>query len=198
MSISRVGFHYLTDNPEKTVEAITKAEKAAMNRPTDTAIKLLLNNSFPKGVILQYDYLVSAFPYVPNFGTSEYLCWLSFNTKKNSYAQKMGSLAVFEDESGVVSYEIEYWKASEKICEIHLDQNNFLSIDEINSLAKEMLINFFPCKPFWEYPYSHNSVENQFKYLEKLFEVPLLSPRTLEGHYKIIAESELMVIATKK
>lgn len=194
MSISRVGFHYLATEPCKTVESLKNAERAAIKSVTRASTKLFLNNDFPKGIIIQYDHLVSAFPYVPDFGTSEYLCWLTFNTKKNSYAQILGSIAVLEDTSDTVSYEIEFWKGGTKLCELCLDKDNPPSIDQMVAVGKRLFELVYPSKPFVAPPCATCDTGSMLQYFEAVLGLPLLNNENMNGKYTVVGETNFMKI----
>lgn len=90
MSVHRVGFHYLTEDPAKTVQTLLRSEKNALSDPARPPAREYLNSNFPKGAMLGDAHAVSASPYVPDGGVSEHLCCLPLNTERSRYAQKLG------------------------------------------------------------------------------------------------------------
>lgn len=108
MAITKVGIHYITHDIKRTIASIKRAEKLTMEDTTDEAVRLFLTNNFPKSDVVVKNNVVSVFPFCPDFGQSNYLGWFKFNTRKNSYTQKWGSIVALEDKD--LGWRIELWK----------------------------------------------------------------------------------------
>lgn len=187
MSIAKVGFHFFMQPPNNVIKQLKKAEGYALNNTMDACTKLFLTYNYPKALVICHKGIVSAFPYSPQLGQVEYLGWLKFNTRKNSYAQKNGSLLCIETESG--GKQIELWKHGQELQALEFSSQKKTPCSEVAQfciLVKSILDSCI------DLPDQDSQAD--FSSIEKAFKFPLFYPEDWAGKYKLVEETQLMRI----
>ncbi len=195
MSISRLSFHYFSTHQQQIIRGIKNTEKIALANPADTCIKIFLEYQFPKTVVIARPLCVSVYPYSPQLGQSPYWGWLKFNTRKNTYSQKSGSLLVMEDGPSK-KVRLELWKNGMRIevldCSFADIQGT--NVDKFLSVYHEFnQADSLPCDA------NHHSMHKKdilsFSQLQEALNIPLFLPDDWQHTCKITEESQLLIIA---
>ena len=197
MSISRLSFHYFSAHQQQIIRGIKNAEKISLANPADTCTKIFLEYQYPKTVVIARPSCISVYPYSPQLGQSPYWGWLKFNTRKNTYAQKSGSLLVMEDGPSQ-KIRLELWKNGIRIefldCSFAdmqgADVDKFLSVyhefNQTDSLS---------CSANY-----HSMLKKDilnFSQLQEVLSIPLFLPDDWQHTCEITEESQLLIIAKR-
>lgn len=193
MSISKVGYHYFTTNYEEIIKELKKDETYALANTADSTTRLFLTSNYPKVLVIVYKYMVSAFPFSPQLGQHYYMGWLNFNSRKNSYAQKYGSLMIMEDDS-ISSQRIGLWKGGREIQSCVLGEKLSVTENEANAFIRLIYSMLYPNESLQEFNLTQtNSVVN-LALFEKALGIPLLYPTNWSNQYKLLEETQFMQI----
>ncbi|MEA5095212.1 MAG: hypothetical protein VB128_09680 [Sedimentibacter saalensis] len=196
MSISKVGYHYFTKSPGEVIKQLKKAETFALANTADSSTRLFLTNNYPKVLVIVYKYMVSAFPFSPQLGQHYYMGWLNFNSRKNSYAQKYGSLFVLEDNSNSLLplHHIELWKDGRMIQLIDLEERLKVTEDEAKAFIKLIYSMLYPNESLQESNLTQTNGGVNLELFEKALVIPLLYPTNWSNQYKLLEETQFMQI----
>lgn len=198
MSISRLSFHYFSEHQQQIIRGIKNAEKISLANPADTCTKIFLEYQFPKTVVIVRPSCVSVYPYSPQLGQSPYWGWLKFNTRKNTYAQKSGSLLVMEDGSSQKK-RLELWKDG-----IRIEFLDFSFEDPQGETIKKFLNAYYGLNKTDRFLCNANyhSVLKKgildFSRLQEILSMPLFLPDDWQHACEITEESQLLIIAKQK
>ena len=203
MSISRIGFHYFSEHKEQIIRGIKYAERSTLNNPTDTCGRIALEPQCPKTVVIVRRICVSVYPFSPQFGQAPYWGWLKFNTRKNTYAQKSGSLLAMEDGDSK-AIRLELWKDGECKNQIDFisgntskddietkgDIENFLHLySQIAQFNKQVIDEIHTGQ--------YERVIRKFECLQAQMNIPLFLPENWQNSCNIREETRLLIIAEK-
>lgn len=193
MSISGVGYHYFTKKTEEIIKDLKKAEIYALANTADSATRLFLENDYPKVLIVVYEHMVSAFPFSPQIGESMYSGWLNFNTRKNSYAQKYGSLLVMENNE-ICSQRLEFWKEGKEIYSCVLGNKLDITKDDAKEFMKLIYSALYPNETLEEGNMTQTNGDVNLELFEKALGIPLLFQEDCINRYKIVEETQFLKI----
>lgn len=200
MSCERIGYHYCTCAFKSIVKRFKAIEDDVLhdNMHLETLLVDEMKERYPKMLAILYDNVMSAFPYSPQppdipYDYRDMICvWLKFNTRRNSYAQKNGSLVVLEDCERCMRH-LELWKTGELLQKTDLSIDGQLFSNELAEFCSKMA-NIFTLPQL-----DINTGELfTFDMLERWIGKPLLQPERWGEHYDLIEETPLMLIVKPK